>query len=177
MADIIERDAGGKIVKSRLSTAKAREMADLRWSKERDSIADDLLALKGYNRENAPADLLLWIEKSISSKSGNVQAFVNYSKWGSELGSSSGLEWDGIGQCPLCKRGPESEEDALFYRVMGDYARLYREDPEAWEKFLSGLYAEYPPKAIECLSQAQENLVEHGVIGKPKTLITDNPNQ
>ena len=147
-------------------------MAEARWSKEHDKIVDDLLELKGYTRENAPADLLLWIEKSISSKSGNVQAFVNYSRWGTDLGRSSVLEWDGRGQCPLCKRGPEEEEDALFYRVMADYARLYLEDPVSWEKFLCELYAKFPPKSIECSLRAQKNQVEHGdIIGKPKSII------
>jgi len=174
MADIIERDAGGKIVRSKLSSNQARSMARSRWDKDRNAKIEALLEEKGYDLETAPASLLLWAEKSVSGKTGNVSAQARFEAWGRDK-EDINLAYDPtVDTCPVCGRPPFGDEVWVdFNRIMFDWCEHYRRDAVGFGQFLAEVFDKYPPfEAIDPSQELDKNHEQHGgAIGKPKSLI------
>lgn len=167
MAEIIERNSEGKIVKSKLSSNQARQMARARWDKDKNARIEALLQEKGFTRATAPASLLLWAEKSVSGRTGNVSAQARLDAWGKE--DKSGVASDYNPQtdfCPLCARPPLGDGDWVsFNRVMADWFRKFQGDPVSFVKVLVELLDKHPPTVEEERvppRPARENHEEHG---------------
>jgi len=165
---ITERDNQGRIIGKKLTSEEASRMARKRWDREKDKNAriEALLQEKGYDLDTAPESLLLWAEKAVGSGSGNVSAQARFDSWGEDRGSSIAINWDGFSPCPVCGHIPVDAELVSFYRVLYDWFKHYRRDPEGFARFLGKVFDKYPPEVKETSTAKQQN---HAMLGRVAT--------